>query len=83
MDKSKKEVKKVVDNTQQQPKQNDIFILDITLNDKSVESYDNVIHIVPVQNLNLLAITLSNGETIVYPINDNIKKYSFRVKGEK
>ena len=46
-------------------------------------SYDNVIHIVPVQNLNLLAITLSNGETIVYPINDNIKKYSFRVKGEK
>ena len=59
------------------------LILDITLNDKSVESYDNVIHIVPVQNLNLLAITLSNGETIVYPINDNIKKYSFRVKGEK
>ena len=57
-----------------------LFTVTLTLQDGSVETYEDVVQFGPVQGQDLLTLNLMGGETIVYPITGNIKKYTFRVK---
>jgi len=68
---------KIVDKDEQLTKI-DTFIVNISMTDGSVETYENVMQFGPVQGSNLLSIMLSDGSAVVYNLNDNFKKYSFK-----
>jgi hypothetical protein len=76
---SKRKLKLASSNPDPSP-QVKLFIVTLTLQDKSLEIHEDVVQFGPVQGQDLLTITLIGGETIVYPIKGNIRKYVFRIK---
>lgn len=62
----------------QEPNAPPKFIATIIMTDQRKVIIDDIIHLGPVTNTNLLVITRANGETIVYVLNQNIEKYSFQ-----
>ncbi len=51
----------------------------VILVDGSVEEHENVVNFGPIPNRDLLGITSFDGETVVYPLTSNVRKYKFSV----
>jgi len=51
----------------------------VTFLDGTEEIINDVRQFGPVPNQNLLVITLMSGETVVYVLNENVRKYRFHV----
>lgn len=73
---SKRKLSLVAPNTQESNVIN-IFQVSVSFTDGTTEIINDVIQFGPVPDRDLLAVTLSNRESVIFPITQNIKKYSF------
>lgn len=53
------------------------FRVTVTFADKAEEILDDVVNFGPIPNQDLLGITRFGGQTTVYPLTGNIRKYEF------